>query len=114
MLFAFLWVACNEVVIDDSYHGKSVLLSKKSVLTLRLVGNPTTGYDWNIDDAGLVELIGEPEYKPSSEMIGSAGTYTFRFKLIKQGEGMLTMSYKRKWDTTAQDLKKFEITIISE
>lgn len=114
LLFAFFWVSCNELIIDESYNGKSIQLSKRSVLTLRLAGNPTTGYGWSIDSAGLVELVGEPDYKPSSDMIGAGGTYTFRFRLIDKGESKLTMSYGRKWDVTAEPAKKFEITIVSD
>lgn len=77
-------------------------------LTVRLDGNITTGYEWNvkIGDETVLALESE-EYVPdeTDELIdGAGGMFVFRFKaLAPNAETSLSFRYARGWEDEAID-----------
>ncbi len=82
-------------------------------LIIELRGNPTTGYQWQLDtaDTRVLEPQGEPDYAVSSNAMGAGGTYTFRFKAVASGQTTLRLVYKRPWEDSLSD-ETFEAVII--
>ena len=103
----------KTVRISDADNGKTIPLRVDQVLNISLEGNPTTGYNWEVASKGLsaTEQIGEPEFRPSSNLIGAGGKVTLRFLAKAKGKEKLILVYRRSWEKEAP-LKEFQITIV--
>lgn len=95
---------------------------------VRLVENPTTGYQWQyvIGDEKIA-VVESDEYVPNQSeegWVGVGGEHTYRLSGISMGETTITFKYIRPWDieqTAAEEVTfklkvndKNEILIISE
>jgi inhibitor of cysteine peptidase len=70
-----------------------------SEFEIRLAGNPTTGYSWNLTVPGGLSLTGEeyiPTY-PAGRMTGSGGIQVFSFTALQAGEQAIRGEYRRPW-----------------
>lgn len=91
--------------------GGAVTLAPGESFTVVLVGNPTTGYSWQVDDLDTAVLaVDEPAYEVGSDLIGAGGTYTFTFTAVAAGETELQMSYLRSWEE-AEPLETFTLHV---
>ena len=80
--------------------GQAVTLSQGQELRVRLEGNPTTGFTWEVQNLpAVLEAKGEPVYVSGGTAIGSGGTYTFTFAGKQAGDGQLTLIYHRTFET---------------
>lgn len=80
----------------------------EKTLTLEREANPTTGYEWSyeISDPEVVKLVNQ-EYKAdgkSEETVGSGGMEVFVFEGVKKGTATITLSYRRSWEETDEDI----------
>ena len=114
LLAAFSLTACNmgKQVIDEDMDGQTVKVKAGDTFILKLWGNPTTGYSWNMEDNtdNIVSLNGDPEYKSDSLLTGSGGTYTYTFTAANAGTTTLKFNYLRTWEKDPP-YKTFTITI---
>ena len=71
--------------------------------TIKLKGNPTTGYTWvcSISPGGIVREVSPYDYIPDNNNgpPGSGGTFVFTFEAIAPGEAELVFSYLRTWES---------------
>jgi len=111
----FTLAACSAVAVrlDEQDNGQSVDVASGDKITIRLEGNPTTGYSWEVSaiDPAMVELVGEPDYKTDSKALGSGGVYTFTFKAAAAGTTSLKLIYHRSWEEDVDPVKVFEVTL---
>ena len=72
--------------VNEAQNGGSIELQSGDTLVIKLEGNPTTGYQWEMlpNADGIVELQGEPAYKSTGSLVGSGGMYKFTLKAVKQ------------------------------
>jgi len=115
-IVAILLSACGggTVISGEDMNGKNVSVIKGNELTVKLEGNPTTGYSWILVeglDTSILKSMGDPEYKSESNMAGAGGTYTFKFKAVDSGTTPLKLVYLRTWETGVAPLKIFELTV---
>jgi len=107
--------ACSSaaVKLDEQGNGQSVELDTGQKLTVSLAGNPTTGYSWEVSeiDPAVVELVGEPDYKTDSKLIGSGGVYTFVFKGVAPGQSSIKLVYHRSWEEGVAPEEEYEILV---
>ena len=84
------------------------------IIQVVLKGNPTTGYTWSANlseqDASILEQMGDPSFVSDTQLIGSGGTFTFRFKALKAGEATLKLVYARPWESVPP-LETFSVTV---
>jgi len=69
---------------------------------IALAGNPTTGFEWDVESepaGGLLQRIEGLAYSSSSSLIGAGGTFYFRYAAVGAGQGELTFVYRRSWET---------------
>lgn len=90
----------DTVRLTAADDGSAVVLAEGDTLIVRLEGNPTTGYSWEIDelDQTVLRLQGEPGYEAESDLIGSGGMFTFTFEAAGEGETDLVLVYHRPWE----------------
>jgi inhibitor of cysteine peptidase len=107
--------ACGAgtVRLDAGHNGASVEVNRGERISITLAGNPTTGYSWELVDFDevVVELVGEPEYKSDSKLIGSGGAYTFTLKALAPGVTTVKLVYQRSWETDVEPMEVFEVTL---
>lgn len=108
-------MACSSaaVKLDEQGNGQSVELETGQKLAISLAGNPTTGTSWEVSeiDPAVVELVGEPDYKTDSKMVGSGGVYTFTFKGVASGQSSIKLVYHRSWEEGVAPEEEYEILV---
>jgi len=109
--------ATGSTVPVTSVAGETVTVSGSGPVTLRvgqrlsvvLVGNITTGYDWTVTgpaDPKVLEQNGEPVYTAVTTetlVVGSGGTSTTGFTAIAPGSTTVVLSYRRSFEPDQPD-----------
>ena len=98
----------NEKGMTEDLETNGLTLERGKPLTLSVIGNPTTGYTWNVDQAktnGLFTV--EEQYKTSANarardgmpIVGAGGTYYFTLEQVADGtgEGCFSITNSRVW-----------------
>jgi len=116
-LMGFLLAGCSHSSADSvtatrEQNGQTVELAQGQTLKVELAGNPTTGYEWTVDqaDAAVLRLEGS-SYKPDSSAIGAGGLYTFRFEALESGTTPLVLVYQRAWEPRPLEIYTLTVTI---
>ena len=99
---------------NETDSGRSIELHIGDRLEILLPGNPTTGYQWNIEtqETIILQPTGGPEYKPSDNLVGGGGLFIFRFEAIKTGGVNLKLGYSQPFERSQKPSQTFELTII--
>ncbi|MDI9632869.1 MAG: protease inhibitor I42 family protein [Methanolinea sp.] len=87
---------CFYLGIADS--GRTVHAFPGDSLFLSLPENPSTGYRWDLDVSGVVELVRSSYRPPDSRLLGAPGTRTWHFVVKRTGEGEISAVYRRPWE----------------
>lgn len=97
LLATGLLSACTggTVVSGEDMSGSDVSVTKGQELSVQLYGNASTGYSWVVQelDTSVLQQSGDPDYKADSNLVGSGGTYTYKFKALETGKTTLKMAY---------------------
>lgn len=104
--------AVQEWLLDIGDNGASLSIASGDLVTLELEGNPTTGYTWEITivDGTALTVLGEPEYRSDTELVGSPGVFCFRFRAAAEGETEIELVYHRSWEDE-EPLQTFRFTV---
>ena len=72
----------------------------KENMTIKLQGNPSTGYTWNYEfsSPGIIEINEKSEYTGKDGVTGAPSNYTFTIVPKKEGSTTVTFSYARPWE----------------
>jgi inhibitor of cysteine peptidase len=103
----------GAVTYTNADSGKTIQLKRGSCISIVLEGNPTTGYTWELGSKlpPIIKQIKKPEYRSNSKMIGAGGRYTFQFKAIKPGKGIIKLVYHRSWEKNIPPARTFVLNI---
>ena len=98
---------------SKSDRGKTITVNVGDTFMITLEGNPTTGYAWEAlpDSAGILSMVGDPDYDSSSKLVGSGGMYTFTFKADAVGETTLELIYHRSFEQGVDPIETFQLTV---
>ena len=99
--------------LTEADAGRSIKLRVGDKLEVTLPGNPTTGFQWEVGsvDTSVLKPIGKPEYKSSSNALGSGGQFTFRFEAVAPGQTTLQLIYHRPFEKDTPPAQTFEVTV---
>jgi inhibitor of cysteine peptidase len=106
-------LAGRTVTVGASADGTSLRLEQGDTLVVRLAGNMSTGYRWEIASrpSALRRLGSSYETRKSTPpMAGQGGTFVFRFA-ARTGHGALRLVYHRPWEKQAPPLKTFTLRV---
>jgi inhibitor of cysteine peptidase len=111
--------ACSSiktVQLTATDNNSEIKIKKGDLITVKLAGNVTTGYQWEwlSDEAALLEENGDPDYKVDNNLIGAGGMYTFSFTADQSGEGTLHLIYHRSFETGVAPIQEFSVKITVE
>ncbi len=118
VLLLFSFVACGQsgrtpITLSEADSGKTVELNKGDTLVITLVGNITTGYNWEmLQDPAILRQVAGPQVTPDSKALGAPGKIALRFEAVKTGQASLELVYRRSWETGVPPQKTFEVTIV--
>ncbi len=103
----------GDVVLEDKDDGRAIELKMDQSIVLRLEGNPSTGFTWEVVgmDDSVIKLIGEVDFEPDSDLIGAPGVLTFRFDPVEPGQTDLELVYRRPWEEGVPPLKTYSIRV---
>lgn len=115
LILALAGCVSGNTQLTEGDNGKTVRLTVDETLTIKLPGNPSTGYSWNgAADPEVVVLVREPEFKSDAtdeNIVGAGGTLTMTYKAVKAGEGELKLQYSRVWESV-QPEKTFTVKVV--
>ena len=115
LLFTITSLAnAGEMALDNNSCGSSRAVRSGDKLTVKLPGNPTTGYNWYpVSVPDMLKQQGAPSHKPDSSLIGAGGETSFSFLATGTGSGKLELAYRRAWEKDRPALKTCAIQITS-
>ena len=102
LIFVLVLVAgctpAKPVALTVADKGSQVDVKMGDQFTITLDGNPSTGYSWEAKDLDttMFEQVGDPVFNSSNPgLVGSGGTLTLTFKVLKSGTATLALVYHR-------------------
>ena len=103
----------GAVQLDIGDDGHQVELQKGQSLEVSLEANPTTGYTWEVEelDEQILRAVGEPEFKPQSDLMGAPGIQTLRFQAVGVGQTTLKLIYHRRWEKGVKPLQVYSAEV---
>ena len=101
--------------LSESDSGRRIKLRVGDRIEVRLPGNPSTGYEWEVvlPVASCVKLMKETEYIPDSAAFGSGGEHLFVFEPVTAGETTVRLIYSRSWERNASPVASFEFIVVA-
>jgi inhibitor of cysteine peptidase len=99
--------------LEGKDDGREITLQKGQTLTIKLEGNPTTGYSWEVAETedAILQQAGEPEFEAESDLLGAPGTQTLRFEAVETGQMELKLVYRRSWEADVEPLETFTVHV---
>jgi len=99
--------------LTEADSGRTIELPVGGRIAVALEGNPTTGFRWEVGsgDPSVVRLSGEPEFRSSSDALGAAGRFVFRFEAVASGRTSLKLVYRRPFEKDAPPARTFVATV---
>jgi inhibitor of cysteine peptidase len=99
-------------VFDADDDGSRATLGVGDTFEVRLAGNPSTGYMWEVEPNAepVCRMVGEPEFIPESTLVGAPGEFVFDFEVVSIGSEDLKLVYHRSWED-AEPLDTFGLTL---
>jgi inhibitor of cysteine peptidase len=103
------------IEISDSDSGSSHLLSRGEEVLVRLRENPTTGYRWQLTQAGAGRLgLVDDRFEAGSDASapGTGGHRVVRFVAEQTGSVRLEAEERRQWDQASASNQRRHYTIV--
>ena len=106
----------ETLTLDKRHNGQTVHVETGSKLEIRLEGNPTTGYSWQISalTGSSVVQNGSVEYLPEAHilpLVGSGGTFVVRLQAKQAGKSTIKLDYLRPWEKGRAPADRFSVNV---
>jgi inhibitor of cysteine peptidase len=107
-LALFFVAACSpsqarNVDVTEHDQGRTIDLVVGDTLTVRLSGNPSTGFNWKVASppTSVLQQIGDrgAQQPTTTGIVGASETITFRSRAAAAGETKLSLAYRRSFET---------------
>ena len=104
--------AMKEVTISESDHGRVIEVVPDSRIAVRLVENPSTGYQWDLEPPeGPVLKLGADSYQPPATSVpGAGGIRVFEFHAMSAGITFIRLRLRRSCESEHAH-KIFEVAV---
>lgn len=114
LLAACSFLPRGDVDLRAEDHGRDVHLRVGETLSVRLRGNVTTGYRWQVVDldAELLEQVAD-EYSSSAPIPGSSGWHALVFRALAPGRTTLRLVHSQPWNHS-EAAESFEAAVTIE
>jgi inhibitor of cysteine peptidase len=95
----------------DSQEGCPLVMHEGQNVVLTLPSDPTTGYRWQLREAGqpVLRSLGPEVYSNPQEagLVGVGGQSSWRFKASQAGQGALRLVYQQPWAPEVEPINTF-------
>ncbi|MEW6379918.1 MAG: BsuPI-related putative proteinase inhibitor [bacterium] len=97
-----------DLIIDESYHEKTIHISQGSLVQINLKANVSTGYQWQGEwDTSLMALHDHSYLDSPAGLLGTGGTDVWLLKALAAGETALSFTCHRPWETGVDPAQEF-------
>jgi inhibitor of cysteine peptidase len=112
-------VGCNtnKLQLTEKDNGSQITLHAGEKMEIVLPGNPSTGYNWEIQtmDTAILEKVGDTEFTSDNQgLVGAGGKLILTFEAKKIGNTSLELTYLRPWELNVDPLQKFTLQVTVE
>ena len=106
----------KTVIVTEKQNGETIKINQYDSLEIKLAGNPTTGYCWEIVGFNPEVLaFDKHEYKPNTPMLaGSGGEDRFVFKALAVATVDSAAQFKKNCKLTLAKQRPWEIGTAAE
>ena len=115
VLGVLLYAACTAAVPEFSDPAQVIEVANGTEFELVLVSNQSTGFQWVLTDSaalGPLNLLRADYRSDHPDRNGASGKERWRFRANGTGEGVVTLVYKRPWETGAPiETKQFRVRV---
>jgi inhibitor of cysteine peptidase len=103
----------SVMTLTQADNGKAVMVRSGEKIVLRLNENPTTGFQWALeqDNDEIVELVESDYIQAPSAGVGAGGQHVWTFKAKKSGSARIALKLWRAWEGDKSITERFEVTI---
>jgi predicted secreted protein len=104
--------ASSPIQLTARDNGKTISVREGQTITIRLAGNPTTGFTWNdATKSDVVKLSGKVEHRAGGTALGAPGVSTATFVAVKAGKSTIALEYKRVFEKKPA-AKTFTVNVV--
>jgi inhibitor of cysteine peptidase len=107
--------AADAVTIGADRDGADVPLRLGQTLTVRLAGDPGTGYGWTVKQADrrILAPYGGVTFTPAAApRPGAGGLFSARFRVARRGEAWLRLAYRRPFEPAKPPAANFAVHVM--
>jgi inhibitor of cysteine peptidase len=107
----------KKQVFDQSKSGSKAVVEPGEVFRIELYSNPTTGYQWKLQDldASFLKLAALGRRHPKNKkLVGAGGTAWWDLQALKPGKTSLRMVYFRPWEGPDKAASEFRLDLSIE
>lgn len=111
LILAMVLCACQDATQIVENNGDEIAVRTGDRFDVTLEGNPTTGYDWYVDETDeSVVTLADRSFEPSSSAIGAGGMVTLTFEAVGPGTAHVRLVYERSFEEV-EPLEDFTFTV---
>jgi inhibitor of cysteine peptidase len=108
----FIVTCVWEGTANSADQENSISASLKKPFRIVVESNPTTGYSWSPKfDSKRLRLKSSSYERPTEPRPGAGGTQVFVFVPLKEGRTEVVLEYRRPWEKTPVEKRRFEIQV---
>lgn len=102
-----------ELILTKADKDQSFGAHQDDVILVRLPENPTTGYQWEIDETNEAVLeLEDSDFVPASNAgIGGGGERIFRLRAKGTGTSHVELKMQREWEADIPPIEHYDFTI---
>lgn len=104
----------SEITVNNSHNESEITVEKDSILIVKVLANPGTGYGWQIikNDSEKLKPLGDSILEPLEEQTpGASENQVFRFLAQASGSTILELHYLRPWEKNIPPLKTYSLKV---
>src|SRR5689334_8385591 len=87
----------TELQLGRGDDGRTVAVAPGQIVVVSLPEDATTGYAWDLECHGPLELIDDEWLPPHPEAMGGMGMRTARFRVVGRGPARISARHWREW-----------------
>ncbi|MCB0746968.1 MAG: protease inhibitor I42 family protein [Ignavibacteriales bacterium] len=103
----------QKLIITNDSDGKTFMINQNNYFIVRLVENPTTGFQWELERIhdNILSLEQETFIQPVDEGMGASGFKEYLFYAKSPGKQYIKFKNWRAWEGEESAIDNFHIII---
>ena len=102
------------ITLKSTHDGKTIEVRNDDTILVQLRENPTTGYQWAIEEprSPQIRLLGTDYIQSETSGVGGGGERALTFKAREAGRASLKLKLWREWEGDDSVIDRFEVTLV--